>query len=651
MRLLDVEILAQAMTKLKCPQCSWYLSLWESNTNHGWQTMFSIKCSRCHELFSEFPSSKPMEVPRESTYVNVHHPVRAMNEVTMRSVLAVHCSGISWRDLHKFATIFDMPPPLADMPPRYLNKIENTVQIACQTSMNAAAEELHMKVDTIPSAIPNCINIAVSFDSSWKTRGFYSNIGFGSAISATTKKVLDYVLLNRICEKCNRWNEKRIQENPDVYKHWFDSHKPNCQKNFSGSSQSMEPEAAKIIWSRSISKRQLCYSTFIGDGDSKSYQQVVSMDHYPLVPIHKEECLAHVSKRVKKSLCRIKKNTKNKSYVQHKLPEPKAEYIASNYSTVVLQHRGKSPTQMATGLNILLLHASGDHTSCEVDSWCRWRQSSPTYKPPPASTNYTSKDIEKVREVFNNFATEDFCKHLTLGMTQNANESLHNIIWNFCPKAKYISPQCVRISTGIAVTIFNEGELSIYGILSDLNLNPSFSSFRSLCRRQIKRKQHLLATTKKNIDRRTRRQRTTKERRERDLLRSEGGRSYKSSSFGSEMTDKTPKKTPTRGRARGKAVIGRGRGKGVKRSLIPAESSDYSTETDSSSDGASSEGVCDICHERQPPPQTHRAIFGKATVNWVGCDDCERWFHQCCTELDESIDVSSIDYKCFHCLS
>ena len=81
--------------------------------------------------------------------------------------------------------------------------------------MKAADKELHMKIDTIQSNVPNCINIAVSFDSSWKTSGFYSNLGFGSAISATTKKVLDYVLLNRICEKCNRWNEKPIQENPD----------------------------------------------------------------------------------------------------------------------------------------------------------------------------------------------------------------------------------------------------------------------------------------------------------------------------------------------------------------------------------------------------------------------------------------------------
>ena len=118
-------------------------------------------------------------------------------------------------DLHKFSTIFDMPQPFAYMPSRYLNKIENTVQFACQSSMKAAGEELHMKIDTIPSDVPKCINIAVSFDSSWKTRGFYSNLGFGSAISATTKKVLDYVLLNIICEKCNRWNEKRIQENPE----------------------------------------------------------------------------------------------------------------------------------------------------------------------------------------------------------------------------------------------------------------------------------------------------------------------------------------------------------------------------------------------------------------------------------------------------
>ena len=153
--------------------------------------------------------------------------------------------------------------------------------------------------------------------------------------------MLDYALLNRICEKCNRWSSKRQLDDPEAYQRWYESHKHNCLKNFSGSSQAMEPEASRIIWNRSIDKHQLCYSTFIGDGDSKSYQQVVTMDPYPLVSIHKEECLAHVSKRLKKTLCKIQKNTKARTYIQLKLPEPKAEYISSNFSTVILQHRGK----------------------------------------------------------------------------------------------------------------------------------------------------------------------------------------------------------------------------------------------------------------------------------------------------------------------
>ena len=632
MRLLDVGILAEAMGKLRCTFCSAPLALYESDFDHGWQTTFSIKCEACHNLHAEFNSSKPMDA-HQSTFVNVPLTTRAMNEVTMRSVLAVHSSGFSWRDLHKFATIFEMPPPLGEMPPRYLDRIETTVENACQTSMSAAANELHLRVDAIPSPVSNCINIAVNFDSSWKTRGFYSNLGFGSAISATTKKVLDYKLLNRICEKCNRWSDKRKEENPDAYKLWYESHKSNCHKNFSGSSQAMEPEAARIIWSRSVEKHQLCYSTFIGDGDSKSYRQVVNMDPYPLVAIHKEECLAHVSKRVKKSLCRIKKSTKAHAYVQHRLPEPKAEYVSSNYSTVVLQHRGKTSAQMAGGFDTLLSHISGDHNSCPIDSWCRWKNTTTSQPIPAATTNFTSLDIKKVQEVFATFAREEFCRHLTMGLTQNANESLHNIIWNFCPKAKYISPQSVRISTGIAVTSFNDGELSLYGLLSDLKLKPSYTSFRSLCRREETRKLHQTATFKKSIDRRARRQKTMRERRERDLIRAEGGRSYKSSSFGSETVERPPKKTQTRPKARGR---GRGslpatRGKGVKRRLIPDESSESSSDSNISTASGSSDGVCDICDCRQPPPQTRRTISGKAKVQWVGCDDCDRWFHQCCT--------------------
>ena len=118
------------------------------------------------------------------------------------------------------------------------------------------------------------------------------------------------------------------------------------------------------------------------------------------------------------------------------------------------QNRGQSATLIARGLNILLSHVSCLHASCPEDSWCRWRQTSSSAKPPPAAlTNYSPLETDKIKEVFNVDATEEFCSYLTLGMTQNANKSLHNTIWNLCPKAKYISFQSVTIIGAVAVTI------------------------------------------------------------------------------------------------------------------------------------------------------------------------------------------------------
>ena len=90
----------------------------------------------------------------------------------------------------------------------------------------------------------------------------------------------------------------------------------------------MEPEAAERIWGHSLEWNRLVYSVFVGDGDSKAFQHVTTLDPYPLVKVRKEECLTHVAKRLKKNLKKMKPNTKTKTYIQHKLPEWKADYIA-----------------------------------------------------------------------------------------------------------------------------------------------------------------------------------------------------------------------------------------------------------------------------------------------------------------------------------
>ena len=73
--------------------------------------------------------------------------------------------------------------------------------------------------------------------------------------------------------------------------------------------------------------------------------------------------------------------------------------------------------------------------------------------------------------------------------------------------------------------------------------------------------------------------------------------------------------------------------------ITPTSSSN--SDIDNLSD-SSSDAVCDICHERQPPSQ-RRSISKWLRINWVGCDSCDRWFHQGCTELKKNPDVSSID--------
>ena len=182
-------------------------------------------------------------------------------------------------------------------------------------------------------------------------------------------------------------------------------------------------------------------------------------------------------------------------------------------------------------------------------------------------------------------------------MTQNANESLPNVIWNFCPKAKYISPQSVLISTAIAVTVFNEGELCLYGIMHDMKLHPSHISFRSICKREQTKQQHRNYTKKANRNRRARRQKLSKLRREQQLLRLEGGRSYKSSSFGTENFTTSSKPRRARRQRRVCAVTTRRvtttRGKGVKRRLTPAPDSNDSCHSIPDNDFSNTEDESD----------------------------------------------------------
>ena len=93
------------------------------------------------------------------------------------------------------------------------------------------------------------IDIGVSFDGSWHTRGHNSKYGFVSVIEITTGHVVDYEILCRYCQNCTSYQNKYGVDS-EQYKEWYQTHTQSCPINYIGSSNAMEMEGAKRIWSR-----------------------------------------------------------------------------------------------------------------------------------------------------------------------------------------------------------------------------------------------------------------------------------------------------------------------------------------------------------------------------------------------------------------
>ena len=148
------------------------------------------------------------------------------------------------------------------------------------------------------------IATAVSVDGSWQRRGYASLNGLVTAISIDSGKCLSYETLIKKCKSCQMWESKKVEERIT-----FEEHQKThtCAINYSGSAASMETEGGKKFFLKSVEELKLRFTTYIGDGDSKAYPAVASLEPYgPKKPVIKGECIGHVQKRVGTRLRRFK---------------------------------------------------------------------------------------------------------------------------------------------------------------------------------------------------------------------------------------------------------------------------------------------------------------------------------------------------------
>ena len=582
----SMEILSLVFEQLNCTNRSCYgrLKLYERLIQDGLQRFLLLKCTHCHNVVAEFPTSLPVGVAALDTINNKSVRSRGKSEINQRALMAVHTTSASWEDFRLMCCLLDIKPPDKDMSRAQLNKFMGASVSIAKRSMQFAGEHAYSNASVVEESTSGLKECAVSFDASWHRRGHYSNQGFAAAIDADFGKVLDYSLYDRVCFSCSKWPESRRSSCPEEYEDWWQAHKDRCASNYQGTSQSMESSGAIDVWRRSIATHNLAYSTYIGDGDSSSFKNLLQSDPYDgHVPIRKEECIGHVQKRLKKRLMK-----KSKGWTS--LSQSKAERIAHLYALVIVQHRGQSASEIHDGLQLLLEHTKEAHDNCPTGegSWCYYQKKLALYQsgsgnPPPTKREPYLSPAEFMRavEVFQVFGSLSFCRTITMGKTQNSNESLHNMLWHNSPKSKHVGQKSLTASTALAVLSFNDGSLSYSRVMEELGLTISHQTLAYLSKRDHLRNKEKERRIKETYKRR-RRQMTAHTLVAESSRRRRDKKVYSSGQHGSELL----------------------------------ESSDES------------ETLCFSCNARHCP-----LIAKSKKDSWIACEVCDEWFHWACVGI------------------
>ncbi|GFY09397.1 uncharacterized protein TNCV_1942071 [Trichonephila clavipes] len=334
------------------------------------------------------------------------------------------------------------------------------------------------------------LDITASFDGSWQKRGYKSLYGIGVVIDLLTSLVIDYEILSKYCTECTAAVRDLSGDSPD-FAIWYEGHKSECQINHTGSSSSMEMEAAAILWQRSIKECNMRYTCILSDGDSKTFQHLMSLNIYGKgKPIKKEECINHISKRLGTGLRSKVKEWRSKGVCigGKKVGSLKETTIVklTNFYRKAIKDNCNDVEKMKSAIYATLYHCSSTdakpkHSKCPNGklSWCFFKRALANEESPEShsvmKTKLTEEVVAKILPVYQRLASNEILSWCTSGKSQNANESLHSVIWSHCPKESFQSKKRLEISVVTAVSEFNFGSLFT---LKHIHQNASLPSMQ-----------------------------------------------------------------------------------------------------------------------------------------------------------------------------
>ena len=149
------------------------------------------------------------------------------------------------------------------------------------------------------------------------------------------------------------------------------------------------------MFCRSVNLHGLRYTFYIGDGDTKSFDQICKSDPYPGHTITKGECVGHVQKRVGSRLRNVKSQYKGKRLSDSKgigggkgrLTNKVMNNLQNHYGMAIRQNT-HNLYAMRKAVAAVLHHSTKNddmdkrHQYCPrtADSWCKYRSDKITGK-------------------------------------------------------------------------------------------------------------------------------------------------------------------------------------------------------------------------------------------------------------------------------
>lgn len=226
--IIDFVTLNNIVGKLCCPDCkNPTLSFQQdTKTSLGLAMYGGVFCSTCHST-----------VQGTEGYLAEKDVGHKDYTVNRQSVYASLVCGLGAQQLNKFCESMDLPgmhhktfhqkaEKLYAKLPEFEDRVSSeTVRHIRQVYAN------HFGITLSDDDV---LDICVSFDGSWLTRGHTSHIGIGCVVDLLTGLCIDSYVVCNYCQVCETTGKKLLQEKPLEYAAWAVKHLPTCDKNFGG---------------------------------------------------------------------------------------------------------------------------------------------------------------------------------------------------------------------------------------------------------------------------------------------------------------------------------------------------------------------------------------------------------------------------------